>query len=345
MDNKYNVGERIVISLNNGDTFEGDYLKTSDKGIEIENIHHYESGNKTRSRFWFYRREIKTIHKLTTQKGAVSDSTSQQTKISQSKNCILLDKDEYERLKEVAANFIYVKTEDKSYFDAVTEIKNFESVGVFAVGAEKGRCGKISVIALSTWKQVYIFDIKNFRSTKFPAEIAEILESFYIKKIVHNGGTLKDCLQYSHKITMNNIFDTQVSHMMLVKNATGECPKSMNTIGQCLVEYFNFSPTLLSSSLEALSESWIERPLEEDKLKKLSRLVTYLITVKDYQMNLMLKDYEKAVNSYHNLFTKSTEFEMVKLAAIQECTEDIDTIIPRDLLKSGSIETVKAIDY
>ncbi|KAK9875655.1 hypothetical protein WA026_009452 [Henosepilachna vigintioctopunctata] len=342
MEKKYTVGERIVITLNTGDNFEGDYLKTSDKGIEIENIHHYESGAKIKSRYWFYRREIDTIYKLkTTHNGDVSNTESNESKTTESNNCILLDKEEYDRLKEVAVNFIYLKTDDKSYFDAVTEIGNFESVGVFAVGAEKGRCGKISAIALSTWKQVYIFDIKNFRSTHFPAEIAEILESFYIKKVVHNGGTLKDCLLHSYKITMNNIFDTQVSHMMLIKNSTGECPKTMKSIGECLTEYFNFSPTLLASSLEALNESWETRPFEEEKLKKLSRLVTYLITIKDYQMSLMLKDYEKAVNDYHNLFTKSVEFEMVKRSTTQECSKDIDNIIPKNLLKFESIKSVK----
>ncbi|KAL3265985.1 hypothetical protein HHI36_010174 [Cryptolaemus montrouzieri] len=345
MEGKFCEGERIVIKLNSGETFEGDYVKGTADRIDIENIEHHDTGSKVDSMWSFYRREIDCVYRLNVKKAQeIKENTEDSNLANKSENDILLPREEYERLKDVTKNYIYVRTDDKTYFDAVNQISNFESLGVFAIGSEKGRCGRISLIALSTWKENYIFDLKNFRTTHFPKEIAGILECYYIKKVVHNGGLIKDCLLHSHNISMNNVFDTQVCHLLVTKSTSGKCPELLKTIGECLTEYFNFPSSLLTSSMESLNEPWENRPLDENKLIKLSRMVTYLIPLKDHQMGLMLKNFDKAVVDYHNLYTKSKEFQLIKRSATIECTDDIDRIIPFELLKFTNTDIKESKD-
>ncbi|XP_044747840.1 piRNA biogenesis protein EXD1-like [Coccinella septempunctata] len=336
MEKKFEQGERILIVLNSGENFEGDYVKGSDTRIEIENFLHYESGNKFDSKWTFYKGEISSVLRIGKKK-----PDTVETPVDNSDNKILIPREEYERLIKMTDDYIVIKTDDKTYFDSVEKLANYESLGVIASNCERGRNGRIKMLALSTWKQIYIFDFHNFRSKQFPKELADILQSHYIQKVVFNGGPFIDCMLHAYKIPVNHVFDVQISHLLLVKNSTGKCEEELPTIGQCLTKYFNFSSSFMTSCMEILNDSWEVRPVDVDKLKKISRLVTYLIILKDHQMALMLKDYNKAVQGYHDLFTKSTNYHLMEMTSNRKCTKQIDTLIPNSLLEFNSLKSIK----
>lgn len=207
MENKFEEGERILIILNTGENFEGDYVKGSNTRIEIENFTHYETGNKFESKMTFYKGEINSVLRIS---GKKTESVPDKTPSKKTDDKILIPRDEYERLKIMTDEFILIKTDDKSYYDCIEKLSNYDSLGVIASNCEKGRFGRIKVLALSSWKQTYIFDFHNFRTKHFPKELMEILQSPYIQKVVFNGGPLVDCLFHAYKIRVNNIYDIQV---------------------------------------------------------------------------------------------------------------------------------------
>ncbi|XP_045478720.1 piRNA biogenesis protein EXD1-like [Harmonia axyridis] len=339
MEQRFKEGERILIVLNTGENFEGDYVKGTDTRIEIDNFLHYESGNKFDTKWTFYKREICSVLRITGKKN--DDTSNEKVATKTVNNNILIPRAEYERLLKMTDDYIVIKTDDKTYYDSIEKLSNFESLGVVASNCEKGRGGRIKMLVLSTWKQVFIFSFHNFRTKRFPVELADILQSHYIKKVVFNGGTLVDCLLHAYNIHMNNIYDIQISHLLLMKNSTGECREELPTIGDCLTEYFNFSSTFITAALEILKDTWEIVPVEIDKLKKISKVATYLILLKDHQMSLMMKDYDQAVEAYNNLFSKSTNYHSLEMASNQKCTKQIDDLIPCALLKPNSLKSVK----
>lgn len=126
-----------------------------------------------------------------------------------------------------------------------------------------------------------------------------------------------------------------------MKNSNGKCEEELPTIGHCLTNYFNFSPSFLKSALEILTDSWDVRPVDVDKLKKISRLVAYLILLRDHQTSLMLKEYNKSVQNYHDLFLKTNGFHLMEMIVNKKCTKQINDLIPNSLLSPNSIKSVK----
>lgn len=110
--------------------------------------------------------------------------------------------------------FIYMATMDNRFFEATEYLYNCETVSVFGIGSELGRQKCISILVMSSWDQVYLFDIQMYRLPDLPPKIKNILESESIKKVVHDSRTLADCLYHCHnKVKLTNVFDTQVRRL------------------------------------------------------------------------------------------------------------------------------------
>lgn len=101
---------------------------------------------------------------------------------------------------------------DNRFFEGTDYLISCETVGVFGIGSELGRQGSISMLVLTAWDQVYLFDLLLYKSSRLHPKLKTILESDSIKKVVHDSRTLVDCLYHCHKTKLVNIFDTQVSH-------------------------------------------------------------------------------------------------------------------------------------
>lgn len=214
MDFNFKPSQRLLVSLTNGDIFEGVYQNGSKNRVDLTDISEHPSGSKIYGLLSFYRNEIESI-KILESEETNKDDRKQHSNRNNSKDVILLPKAEYERLKDLSRDYVYMATMDNRFFEAVKHLNNCETVGVAGVGSEMGRQRNISLLVMASWDQVYLFDILSYRLPSFHPKLKAILESDSIKKVVHDSRTLYDCLYHCHRVKLNNIFDTQVSETLV----------------------------------------------------------------------------------------------------------------------------------
>lgn len=231
MDFNFKPTQKLLIALTNGDIFEGIYQNGSKNRIDLIDISEHPSGSKISGMLSFYRTEIDSVKLLETG-SSNSDEECEKPEnggSGNSKDVILLPKVEYERLKEmsryssfalsrnqerplrfVCRTQVYMATTDNRFFKAIEHLENCETVGVAGIGSELGRQKSISLLVMTSWDQVYLFDILSYRLPSLHPKLKGILETDSIKKVVHDSRTLVDCLYHCHKVKLTNIFDTQV---------------------------------------------------------------------------------------------------------------------------------------
>lgn len=216
MEFNFKVGQKLLVSLKNEELYEGIYIGGARNRIDLSDICEYPSGVTVGEMLSFYKTEIEDVNLVSTPTDNDMNTPQKPTKKNQSKNVIGLHRDEYERLKEMSVNYIYMATVDKRFLEATEHLKSCESVGVVGIGSECGRENPLSLLVMSSWDQVYVFDILSFQTSKFLPELKDILESSGIKKVVHNSRTLVDCLFHCHKVNLTNMFDIQVCNLITV---------------------------------------------------------------------------------------------------------------------------------
>lgn len=205
----FTVGQQLLVTLTNGELYEGQYCSGSNTRVDLFEVTEHSSGNKLPGMLCFYKGEIDTV---TVFKESSSNGVTQ-VKVPERKKTkctIAIPREEYENLKQLAADHLYMATMDERYLKATDSLKNYETVGVAAIGSQNGRQYPISLLVLSTWDKIYLFDLWEYRKTDFPVDLKEILECKDVQKVVHNSRTLVDCLHHRYKVNLTNFFDTQV---------------------------------------------------------------------------------------------------------------------------------------
>lgn len=219
MNFNFTVGQQLLVTLTNGELYEGQYCSGSKTRIDLFEVREHSSGNKLPGMLCFYKSEIDAVTEFS-ESDSSSATPEQVVKQMKTKCTIAMPREEYENLKKLAANYLYMATMDRRYVEITDCLLNYETVGVVAIGSERGRENSISLLVLSTWDKIYLFDILQFMQlgkTEFPVELKEILESKDIQKVVHNSRTLVDCLYHRYKVNLTNIFDTQVNKICTYK--------------------------------------------------------------------------------------------------------------------------------
>lgn len=220
---RYKQGERIIVTLTNGEIVEGEYDGGTEDRIDIFNAKQYPECSVYPGLLSYYKTEIQTITLFKEESVDENNSSTgksspnKQAENEESQKIIRIPKLEYERLKELSLQYTYFATPDRRYLEAVEYLNSCENVGVVGIGSERGRLDMIHLLVMSSWDKVYIIDLLQFRRSKFPEELKGILESDDIKKIVHNSRTLVDCLHHRHQVNLKNIFDVQVILLIVIR--------------------------------------------------------------------------------------------------------------------------------
>lgn len=103
MEFKFRRLEKLLVSLTNGDVFEGVYENGSQGRIDLSNITEYPSGTKIYGVLSFYRNEIESVKRLESTTADEDDNSHKQCNNSEDyKDTILLPQTEYERLKDIS---------------------------------------------------------------------------------------------------------------------------------------------------------------------------------------------------------------------------------------------------
>jgi hypothetical protein len=95
----------------------------------------------------------------------------------------------------------------------VEDIKAEPSVGLSMDGTMFGRYSKASLVSFATPSCAFLFDIYSLGDAAFDNGLRDILESEKIEKVIHNCRLVSDCLHHKHRVTICNVFDTQVSRI------------------------------------------------------------------------------------------------------------------------------------
>lgn len=215
----YKVNDHLVVELVSGEIFEGDYVSGNINRVDLKNV--TNNSNLHGATLSFHRSEIKRISKHVEKTKKYNEKTLSNESASPIQKCpantsnvvqrILVDDDEYSRLLELSDDFIYMAVKDNRYFEACKTLVNAETVSVIALGMKEHRITTIQLLVMATWRQIYIFDLDFKKSKVMPYEIREILESKLITKVIHSAAQTVDCLYRNYRVSLENVFDTQVN--------------------------------------------------------------------------------------------------------------------------------------
>lgn len=117
----------------------------------------------------------------------------------------------FEDLKKVSkmlTDYVFIQQFDKKYYDAIADIESESFIGLYIPGVAGGRFSERTIIACSTSKSIYIFDVMVLG--RIHESIKNVLEANVPKKIIHDSCGVADYLKHKENINLNGVFDTMV---------------------------------------------------------------------------------------------------------------------------------------
>lgn len=240
----YKPGTKLVLELINNDLVEGICAIAGKDRIDLINIVINSNNCRIPGPQSYYRSEIKSIRAFT-----IDQETNKKTSVKADGDdaVILIPQEDYEDLRRMTQEYIYIAMIDTKYYEAVKHLKSCENVGIACITETFDNFALLSILAVSSWDQVYVFDIKSFGLKEFPKELKEILESPHTRKVIHDARLSHGVLQNQYKVEITNIFDTMCADVLIQqnKNLDDVTPPSSKSIAECFKHYFNFPDSFL----------------------------------------------------------------------------------------------------
>ncbi|KAB0804743.1 hypothetical protein PPYR_01713 [Photinus pyralis] len=286
----YKRGQRLLLELADTNVFEGVYDGGNINRMELINILDHYTQSAIGGRLSFYINEIQSVKELNEDGEEVKEEKEDK-----------LPSTEVERLQLMARTYIYINKIEEAC-DVVDVLANCECIGIVGIGAEFSTTKPVELLVMSSWSQVYIVNLSLCTHSGFPSGLAKILESNYIQKVGHNLVPLSQSLWHCYKVTINNTFDTQIADEKIEVDR-GHLYKAPN-LADSLKKHLHL-PCLLEDTPSTTSEMWSERPLPDFRKIQAAQLVTYLITLRNIQKRLLLKDYYDPIEEYIEKIHKS----------------------------------------
>lgn len=323
---EYLIGDHIILSLYSDNIFEGDISDLGVNRIDLTNMKQHNNANILTGIYSFYRNEIKSIKIFRVQETQKTD-TPQQNALQNNLEGISITKDEYDRLRAMSRDFIYIDKPDSRYFQAMELLNRAETLGVVGLGIEKRRTGTIKLLAVSVWDMTYLFDFLNKQDCFYP-ELKIIFQSEYTCKVIHEAGPFLDILYRKYNVLVRNVFDTQVVDMIIKKKETGNVPVSIRDLSDLLTDYLNFPSGYLQKALETRISKWAERPLSDRRKGYASQLVTYLHVLKQNMQSKLFSEVCTAINNIHDTYYYMDCYKFSSTWNSKEISKEVQELIP-----------------
>ncbi|XP_069678987.1 piRNA biogenesis protein EXD1 [Periplaneta americana] len=242
-----------------------------------------------------------------------------------------LSEEEYDELNKLLHNYVFIDRVGDVFKRAIQEIREEPAVGVSVEGAVFGRRSKIGVITIVTPKWAFLFDIHTLGDEMFNNGLRDILESKNIEKVMHNCRLVSDCLHHKHKVTIDNVFDTQVGDLTVMQQKYGQFPRTVSSLPQCLTKYLHLpenlihQPQIRAGYMVVDVLKWIKRPLSIELRSAAVKNGIYLLHLKKRILAEMMNTFHQCVNLFLNV---------VRDADQQEASEHQanDTLVPLEVL-------------
>lgn len=189
---KLKIGDGVLLHCTYEQNYEGTVEDILFKKIILNNIVWKNVNIKFKKPKSFNNEIVKKISIISSFDSEISSIIPQKRR---------LHEDEYNRLQQVASNFVYIYEFGTLFEKAVEVLNNTKSVGVAKLG------NPINLLIMADFGNVYIFDLYCLWDIN---KLKNILESENIEKVLHDGRELFMCLYQEYGVKMKNIFDTQI---------------------------------------------------------------------------------------------------------------------------------------
>ncbi|CAL1529970.1 unnamed protein product [Lymnaea stagnalis] len=193
------------------------------------------------------------------------------------------------------------------FYDAMKHIMEQSIVAVNFDGVHLGRNGTLSLIEVATETKLFVFDMLKMGVNAFNEGLDALFASKAILKVMHDCRFVSDMMHHKYKISMVNIFDTQVANAFVYRLIHhGEWPRHVESLPGCLVNHLNLSNDQVhfmrvSGNFRKKDEAvWLQRPLADKLLSAACMNIKYLIQLHHVLMKKMLLEFKTGVYIYLN---------------------------------------------
>tara|TARA_Y100000816_G_scaffold111567_1_gene78064 strand:- start:858 stop:1712 length:855 start_codon:yes stop_codon:yes gene_type:complete len=138
----------------------------------------------------------------------------------------------------------------------------------------------LSLLQISTSKNIFIVDFLNFKKVK---KLKEILENKDILKILHSSRNDSTIMSNCLDIFINNVFDVQQAEKLI---SNGE----IFNYGHLVQKYFG-----IHLEKSETNSNWLKRPLSDDQMKYASDDVNYLMEIFNAQKKILTNNQLKKI--------------------------------------------------
>ncbi|GFR92154.1 zinc finger protein 227 [Elysia marginata] len=154
---------------------------------------------------------------------------------------------------------------------------------------------------------------EDYYETQHYTLICKVSDKFY-ESVIHDCRWIADLLRCQHKISMANIFDTQVANAFVCRSLSGgKWPNNVDSLPICLNNYLNLQPQDVNFSQitehndEESEKMWLVRPLPFELLHTATDNAVHLLRLQRILLAEMLVEFKAAVNIYLNYSSGTPE--------------------------------------
>lgn len=145
-----------------------------------------------------------------------------------------------------------------------------------AEGVNIGKEGPLTLIQIGTCAGlVYVFDILMCRDISGKGRLRFLLEDETVIKVIHDCSNVSAALTFQFAVTLRNVFDTQVAHLVIEEHKGRRLPSGLRVSDICL-QYSNNSEQFYTYDwrtnskviwMAMMGNFWANRPLTQDMLE------------------------------------------------------------------------------
>ncbi|CAC5423187.1 EXD1 [Mytilus coruscus] len=192
-----------------------------------------------------------------------------------------------QKCEEVKEQFYKYITNTEEQETAVHEIENALStekmIAIDLEGANLSRAGTITLLAIATRSQVYLFDVLKLGPASFEKGLKEIFEDDAINKLLFDCREDSDALWHLFDVNLKGVLDIQL--LEIIKQATAKIPSEqkkrnfrdheivrLESLISCMYHYQKDNDILrikqnVERKIKFQKNLWEERPLSDTLLK------------------------------------------------------------------------------
>lgn len=205
-----------------------------------------------------------------------------------------------------------VVCKNKRCREIVRELKKSDVISVDAEGVNLGKEGPLTLLQIGTIDgQVYLFDVHINPEIFRRGKLIEILQSDKIVKVMHSSKGDSAALFFQFDIQLQNVFDTQVAHLVIEEHKGRILPRCIKLSDICCTYSENAEVSEEKDEIKQLYTTkignfWEIRPLTDEMIAYASGDVTALIpevyeTQKEYmELNSLLPKFDERVTEEVN---------------------------------------------